>query len=65
MSGERERTDARRYRGGARKEFIATVAKLASEVRQGRSPSECWREVDAAIAAMGQRLPQAQGRGAE
>lgn len=56
----RDRTDARRYAGGARKQFVAIVCRLADQVREGRSPSECWREVDAAIAAMKRRLPGSQ-----
>lgn len=52
--------DARRYLGGARKRFVEEVMRLAGEVRQGRSPSQCWREVDGAIDAMRRRMPAAQ-----
>jgi hypothetical protein len=57
---ERERVDGRRFTGGARKQFVAAVEKLADEVRQGRSPSECWREVDRALETMRSRLPRRQ-----
>lgn len=61
-SREREKVDERRSAGGARKQFVGEVIRLANEVRQGRSPSECWREVDRAIDVMRARLPAEQGR---
>lgn len=57
---QRDRVDGRRYTGGARKAFVNAVVKLADEVRQGRSPSECWREVDCKIEEMKARMPGGQ-----